>query len=198
MTQEHGILLILDEVQAGFARTGKFFAFEHAGIEPDIIVMSKAVGGGLPLAVLGIKTVRRTGAGPPHWHLPRQPAGDGDRPDHAENPEREQRRGQSGGAGRVAERQAGRAAKTLSGDWPCAWPGMMIGIEIVKPDAAQDHMGCYPADGELSALLQKKCFESGLILERGGRHGSVLRLLPSLLITNDELAIFPRNSKAPC
>ncbi len=47
--------LIVDEVQAGFARTGKFFAFEHAGIQPDIIVMSKAVGGRLPLAVLGIK-----------------------------------------------------------------------------------------------------------------------------------------------
>ncbi|PLN76754.1 aspartate aminotransferase family protein, partial [Klebsiella pneumoniae] len=51
VTEEHGILLIVDEVQAGFARTGKFFAFEHAGIQPDIIVMSKAVGGGLPLAV---------------------------------------------------------------------------------------------------------------------------------------------------
>ena len=66
----------------------------------------------------------------------------------------------------------------------------MIGIEIVKPNEAADHMGSYPADGELSALLQKKCFEQGLILERGGRHGAVLRLLPSLLITNDELAIF--------
>lgn len=41
--------------------------------------------------------------------------------------------------------------------------GLMIGIEIVKPNEAQDHMGCYPADGELSALLQKKCFEAGLI-----------------------------------
>jgi len=68
--------------------------------------------------------------------------------------------------------------------------GLMIGIEIVKPNEAQDHMGCYPADGELSALLQKKCFEAGLILERGGRNGCVLRLLPSLLITNDELGIF--------
>jgi diaminobutyrate-2-oxoglutarate transaminase len=68
--------------------------------------------------------------------------------------------------------------------------GMMIGIEIVKPNEAADHMGSFPADGELSALLQKKCFEAGLILERGGRHGAVLRLLPSLLITNDELAIF--------
>ena len=68
--------------------------------------------------------------------------------------------------------------------------GLMIGIEIVKPNEAPDHMGCYPADGELSALLQKKCFEAGLILERGGRHGCVLRLLPSLLISNAELEIF--------
>ena len=66
----------------------------------------------------------------------------------------------------------------------------MIGLEIVKPNEAPDHMGCFPADGELSALLQKKCFQAGLILERGGRNGCVLRLLPSLLITNDELEIF--------
>ena len=66
----------------------------------------------------------------------------------------------------------------------------MIGIEIVKPNDAQDHMGCCPAAGELSALLQKECFNAGLILERGGRHGCVLRLLPSLLISNAELEIF--------
>ena len=68
--------------------------------------------------------------------------------------------------------------------------GLMIGIEIVNPNGEQDHMGCYPADGALSALLQKKCFEAGLILERGGRGGCVLRLLPSLLISNAELEIF--------
>ncbi len=53
-------------------------------------------------------------------------------------------------------------------------------------------MGCYPADGELSALLQKKCFEAGLILERGGRHGCVLRLLPSLLIQRRGAGRVPR------
>ena len=68
--------------------------------------------------------------------------------------------------------------------------GMMIGIEIVKPHEAADHMGCFPGDGELSALIQKKCFEAGLILERGGRNGIVLRLLPSLLISDDELKVF--------
>ena len=48
VTARHDIVLILDEVQAGFARSGKMFAFEHAEIVPDVVVMSKAVGGGLP------------------------------------------------------------------------------------------------------------------------------------------------------
>jgi 4-aminobutyrate aminotransferase len=50
LCQEHDILFIADEVQSGFGRTGKFFAFEHAGIEPDIIVMAKGLGSGLPIS----------------------------------------------------------------------------------------------------------------------------------------------------
>ena len=47
---KHDILLVVDEVQSGFGRTGKFFAFEHAGIEPDVIIMAKGLGSGLPIS----------------------------------------------------------------------------------------------------------------------------------------------------
>jgi 4-aminobutyrate aminotransferase / (S)-3-amino-2-methylpropionate transaminase / 5-aminovalerate transaminase len=54
LTREHGIVLLLDEIQTGFGRTGKMFAFQHHGIEPDLVTLAKSLGGGLPLsAVVG-------------------------------------------------------------------------------------------------------------------------------------------------
>src|SRR5207245_7205878 len=50
--RKHGILFIADEVQSGFARTGKWFASEHFGIEPDLITMAKSLGGGMPIAAV--------------------------------------------------------------------------------------------------------------------------------------------------
>ncbi len=191
VTKEHGIVLIIDEVQAGFARTGKLFAYEHAGIEPDIIVMSKAVGGGLPLAVLGLR--KEIDA----WE-----------PGHHTGTFRGNQLAMATGLTTLKYLKNNKVADKVAaqGEWlkgklvelQKRYPvighvrglGLMLGIEIVKPEEGQDHMGCYPADGALSALIQKKCFEAGLILERGGRNGCVLRLLPSLLITDDELEIF--------
>jgi len=53
LCDENDMLLIADEVQSGFGRTGKFFAIEHFGVEPDIIIMAKGIAGGLPLAAIG-------------------------------------------------------------------------------------------------------------------------------------------------
>jgi 4-aminobutyrate aminotransferase len=49
---EHGILLILDEIQSGFGRTGKLFCFEHSGVKPDVLVMAKGLGSGLPISAI--------------------------------------------------------------------------------------------------------------------------------------------------
>ena len=55
LTTEKGLLLILDEVQSGMGRTGRLFAHQYAGIEPDILTMGKGIGGGFPLAAMGCK-----------------------------------------------------------------------------------------------------------------------------------------------
>lgn len=52
VTEKHGIVLVVDEIQTGFARTGRMLAIEHAGIEPDLVTMAKSLGGGFPLSAV--------------------------------------------------------------------------------------------------------------------------------------------------
>ena len=72
---EHGIVLVCDEVQSGFARTGKFFAIEHFGVEPDLITVAKSIAMGLPLSgVLGKAAIMDApAAGRRRRHVRRQP-----------------------------------------------------------------------------------------------------------------------------
>lgn len=187
VTEKHGILMIADEVQAGFCRSGKMFAFQYAGIEPDIVVMSKAVGGSLPLAVLAIK--KKFDA----W----QPAG------HTGTFRGNQLAMATGYASlRIMREQdlAGNAQargdfirselNRLAQEFPCIGNvrgrGLMIGIEIVDERRPADRMGSLPADAVLAAEIQKACFNNKLLLERGGRNGTVVRLLAPLIITQQE------------
>ena len=64
--------------------------------------------------------------------------------------------------------------------------GLMVGVEVVDPDRA-DRWGRPPYDGPRARRVQQECFRRGLILEVGGRHGSVLRFLPPLVVTEAEV-----------
>ena len=65
--------------------------------------------------------------------------------------------------------------------------GLMSGCEFVDPRGQADSIGSLPASGEIAALVQKKCFENKLIMEKGGRHGSVMRCLCALNVSWEEL-----------
>ena len=187
VTQEHGIIMIVDEVQSGFGRTGRMFAFEEAGIEPDMIVMSKAVGGGLPLAILGIK--KSFDAWQPGAHS---------------GTFRGNQLAMAAGISTLKALSSPTLLESVTqrGHWlthqlqdlqsfyPCLGQvrgrGLMIGIEIVDEHTPDNIKGTFVGDSMLAAEIQKRCFQHGLILERGGRNGNVIRLLPPLIITQDE------------
>ena len=92
LCDEHDLMLVLDEVQCGVARTGKLYAYEHYGITPDIMASAKGIGGGFPLgACLATeKAARGHGHRHPRLDLWRQSAGDGGGPGGARR--RRQRR----------------------------------------------------------------------------------------------------------
>ncbi|MDD0824002.1 diaminobutyrate--2-oxoglutarate transaminase [Mannheimia sp. AT1] len=196
VTQKHGILMIVDEVQAGFCRSGKMFAFEHADIQPDIVVMSKAIGGSLPLAVLAIKKEFDA------W----QPAG------HTGTFRGNQLAMATGYVSLKIMREENlaqnaqargeyltQALRELSQEFPCIGnvrgKGLMMGIDIVDERKAQDSTGAYPGDGELAVAIQKYCFKNKLLLERGGRGGNVVRVLCAVNITQAECEEFIKRFK---
>ncbi|WP_049761139.1 MULTISPECIES: diaminobutyrate--2-oxoglutarate transaminase family protein [Frankia] len=187
ITRRRGIPLILDEVQTGVGRTGKYWAAQHSGITPDIIVMSKAIGGGLPLAVIAYRSELDTWAPGAHTGTFRgnqlaMAAG------HATlRLVREDR---------LDERAARLGTRLLTGLAEIArnrpqvgdvrGRGLMLGAEMVDPTAAPDLVGAHPADARLAGLVRAECLRRGLIIELGGRHGAVVRLLPPLILSDEE------------
>lgn len=188
ITDEAGVPLIVDEIQSGFARSGTMFAFEQADIAPDVIVLSKAIGGSLPLAVLVCREDLDA------W----QPGA------HAGTFRGNQMAMAAGSAVMeclVQENIASHAAtmgermirhlRELQPRYPqladVRGRGLMVGVEVVDPIGKPDAQGRPPPSGALAAQIQRECLVRGLILELGGRFGSVVRFLPPLIITNSEI-----------
>jgi len=187
VSAERGIALIIDEVQTGWGRTGTMYAFEQAEIVPDVLVLSKAIGGGLPLAVIVYRTELDK------W----QPGA------HAGTFRGNQLAMAAGLATLryIQEHDVCTSVQRMSmlfqarlGDlareYECIGDvrgrGLMLGIEIVDPDS-RDSFGRPLGDRQMALRVQAECFRRGLMIELGGRHGAVVRLLPPLIITPEQV-----------
>ena len=182
ITRRHSIPLILDEVQTGCGRTGTWFAFEQYGIEPDVIVASKALSGiGLPVAViLYDKELDRWNPGA-HIGTFR-----GNQLAFAAGAAAIDVIRRDGVLENVRERGAQLSQRLLSIAERSAWVAQTRGMGLMQSVELRD-----PATGasatELAARIQAAALGAGLVLERGGRDDCVLRLLPPLTITPELL-----------
>ncbi|HEV2240750.1 MAG TPA: 4-aminobutyrate--2-oxoglutarate transaminase [Streptosporangiaceae bacterium] len=181
--REHGILLIADEIQTGFCRTGDWFACDHERVVPDLITTAKGIAGGLPLAgVTGraelMDTVHPGGLGGTFGGNPVACAaaigaietmGKEDLP---------------AAARRIGEVMLPRLRK-LAEDHPVIGDvrgrGAMLAIELVRP-------GTLVPDPETTARVAKACHAAGLVLLTCGTFGNVLRFLPPLVIGEELLS----------
>lgn len=191
ITRKHDIPLILDEVQAGFCRSGDFFAFEHGDIQPDIVCMSKAIGGGMPLAVIAFTEELNTWKPAAHTGTFRGTQLSFVCGEASLRVMQETRLWET--AAKRGEELKKRITAFKDGpDGSCIGDirgrGLMQGIELVRDHAPErDTSGRPMPDGDLAAATQAECFSRGMLLERGGRQGAVMRMLPPLIVSEDEL-----------
>jgi 4-aminobutyrate aminotransferase len=180
---EHGMLLIVDEVQSGFGRTGEMWAFEHAGIVPDVVCVAKAIANGLPLSaiVTSRDLQERWGRGAHGTTYGGNPVAcaagvavletirDEDLVANA------RRRG--------AELSGG--LRELMADHPSIGdvrgPGLMIGVEFVRDRATRE------PDGVTSEAVAARAAEAGLLVLNCGIDHQVIRWIPPLDVTVPEI-----------
>jgi 4-aminobutyrate aminotransferase len=176
LCREHGILLIADEVQCGMGRTGKLFASEHYGLDPDIFILAKGIASGLPIsAVIARDEVMR-------WNDGSHGSTFGGNPlscQAALATLRLLRGGLIENAGRVGAALLAKLRRLMSrhalvGD--VRGIGLMIGIEIVKDRETRE-----PAPEERERIV-RRCFERGLLTLPCGK--STIRLSPPLICSD--------------
>jgi len=180
--REHGILLIADEIQTGFCRTGDWFACDHEGIVPDLVTTAKGIAGGLPLAAVTGRTeimdsVHVGGLGGTYGGNPVACAAAlGAIRSMAEQD-------LAGRARRIGEIMLPRLRKLADAHPVIAdvrGRGAMLAIELNRP-------GTLEPDPATTGGVAKACHAAGLMVLTCGTFGNVLRFLPPLVIGEDLL-----------
>lgn len=189
LTAERGIPLVVDEVQTGVGRTGAFWAVDHAEVEPDVLVLSKAIGGSLPLAVIVYADHLDTWAPGAHTGTFRGTTlamAAGAATLRLVAAEGLSARAAALGARLRAGLDAMAARHPSAGD--VRGRGLMLGVEVVDPLAEPDACGARPGAPDLALAVRGECLRRGLIVELGGRDDTVVRLLPPLVMTDAQAA----------
>jgi 4-aminobutyrate aminotransferase len=184
LCDEHGILLIADEVQSGYGRTGRMWAFEHAGIVPDVVCVAKAIANGLPLsAIVSSRALQERWGRGAHGST------------YGGNPVacaaglavletiREERLVENAAA-RGSELKAGLAKIAAEDEriGDIRGPGLMVGVEFVRDRATRE------PDGALPDRLMAACADAGLLVLTCGSHHEVMRWIPPLNVSGAEIA----------
>lgn len=180
---KYELILICDEIQSGLGRTGKMFSFEHSGVVPDVVTISKALGGlGFPIAAIayreelntwppaktigtfrGNQVAFATGAAALSYMIKHRI------PEHALD----------------LGRSALNLLEELEHDSPIVGEargkGLMLGVEFVRDKETKE-----PAP-QLAKKMRSLCHRRGVLIEVGGHYGNVARFLPPLIITADLL-----------
>jgi len=175
---EHGIMLVSDEVQAGFARTGKMFGIEHSGVEPDLIAIAKSLAGGFPLSgVIGRAKIMDAA----------EPGGLGGT--YSGSPvacaaalavldiiEQEKLLARADAIGKRIKAKLEKMARSndLLPIAAVRGPGAMIGFEIVK------ERGGFDPDPDATRRLTQRALDLGLVVLSCGVYGNVIRILVPL------------------
>ena len=181
LATRHGIALVCDEIQSGFGRTGKMFAFEHSGIEPDLVAVAKSVAAGLPLAgVIGkaemIDSVTPGGLGGTYGGNPLACAAALATLDVFEEEGLVERARTIGARIERALRELQRRHPKIT---DVRGLGAMLGIEFVdEPDKARS---------TYAKRVIEEARSRGLLLMSAGSKADVIRVLVPLVITDDEL-----------
>src|SRR5579863_1061067 len=178
--RKHGILFIADEVQSGIGRTGKYFAIEHYGVEPDIIISAKSLGGGLPLAAITgrAEIMDAPGTGGLGGTFGGNPLSCAAALAALEIMEKDGLLARSTHLGRKFEERGKRWTKQFQIVGEVRGLGGMCAIELVKNPASRE-----PAADETKNIA-KYCYEHGLITITAGTYGNVMRILVPLVVTD--------------
>jgi 4-aminobutyrate aminotransferase/(S)-3-amino-2-methylpropionate transaminase len=183
LCDKYGILLIADEIQSGYARTGKLFACEHWSVRPDIIVSAKSVAGGIPIACVttrkDILDVFKPGELGGTYCGNALAAASSlkileimERDDYCEK---------ANHIGHIALKRLYEMKEKYSLIGDVRGKGAMLAIELVKDRAAKE-----PAKAETKAIIAE-CIQNGLVVLSAGVRDNCIRFLTPLVITDDQL-----------